>query len=124
MRRDELLDLVKFSAGDVVGVEEALHHRGQRPVEGVLEGVEQFAPLRLGPGDRGAVDRLVALFFRCEQSLDDHAIHQGADGRVGPFGAFEESLLNGRRGAGLAVPDGFDDRPLGFGEFDRFLGHG
>jgi len=121
---DELFDFVEVVAGDVVGVEEALHHGRERAVERVLEGVKQFAALRLGFGHGGAIEGDVALFLGGEQALGDHAIHQRADGGVGPCGLLEKLLLHGGRGAGLGVPDSFDDGPLGFGEFNGRLRHG
>ena len=62
--------------------------------------------------------------LRAEQAFGDHPVHQGADGRVGPPGFFEKFFLDGRRIAGLVVPDGFDDCPLGFRQFNWRFWHG
>src|SRR6266550_6840901 len=89
----------------------------------MLERVEQFAALRLGARDGGFILREVADLLRREQSFGDHAVHERADSGISPLGAFEEFFLNGWRGARFVFPDGFDDRPFGFGQFDFQLWH-
>lgn len=124
MRGDELFELVQFVAGDFLGVEQALHHGRERAIEGVFERIKQFATLGLFSGHGGAVKRDVLFPVRGEQLFADHAIHQGAHGGIRPRRLRLEFFLNGGGGAGFAVPDGLDDGPFGFGEFNRFFRHG
>ena len=101
-----------------------MDHRGERAVEGVLEGVKQFTALRLFAGDYGTVERQVTDLFRREQALRNHAVHERAHGGIGPGGLWVEFFLDRRRRAGFMVPDGLDDRPFRLGQFDGRLGHG
>ena len=66
----------------IPAVQQTLHHRRERAVEGVLERVKQFAALRLRARDGGLVNGQFAFLFRLEHALDDHAVHQRADGRI------------------------------------------
>lgn len=121
---DELLDLVELVARDITGIEQALHHGGERAVEGMLERVEQFTALRLRLGHRRAIKRDMALFRGGEQPLAHHAIHERANCRIRPRRLLEQLLLDGGRRAGFVGPDGFNDGPLGFSQFNGRLRHG
>lgn len=121
---DEGFEFGQFLAAQRVGFEEALNHRRERAVEGVLESVKQLAALRLCACNGGTVKREIADFLRREQVLGHHAVHERPNGGISPFSALEKFLLNGRRGAGFVFPDGLDDGPFRLGQFDFELGHG
>jgi hypothetical protein len=94
------------------------------PLKACFKRVKQFAALGLGARDGGVVECDVLIAIRSEQLFADHPVHQGANGRICPRRFGKEFFLNGRGGAGFGFPDGFDDGPLGFGQFNRLFGHG
>src|SRR6187551_2881568 len=111
MRGDQILDLAQFLRRNILRLEQTLNERTERAVERILERVEQLALLSLRARDGGVIQCWVALLVGLEQPLPDHAIHERADGAVGPGGLFGELLLELGRSAGLLLPDGLDDGP-------------
>ena len=123
MFSDEAFELIEFVTRDVLGVEQALNHRRERVIEGVLERVKQFAALRLFACDGRAIDRELAGLLSAQKSLCHHAIHERADGGICPRSFLEEQFLDDGRAARFVVPDGLDDGPFGLGEFGGLRGH-
>ena len=115
--------MFEFGGIQIPAFQEALHHGRQRAVEGVFECVKQFAVLRLPAGHGGMINGQLPFLFRLEHALGDHAVHQGADGRIGPTGRFEQFFLDGGRGAGFGFPDGLDDGPFSLGKLDGGFGY-
>ena len=120
---NQFLDFGEFLFVQVFALEETLHHRRERAVESMLQGVKQFAALRLFAGDSGVVNSDFAFFFGLENALGNHAVHERADSGIGPTGGFEELFGDSGGGAGFGFPNDFNHGPFGFGQFDGVPGH-